>query len=52
MKMFRTTDNHMVAECQAYFAFDLPSVHLAKQSTLLNFWTNNRSTSFGKVKFI
>ena len=40
MKLFRTTDIHVVAECQAYFGlnFDLPSVQLA--SAVLNFWTD------------
>jgi len=33
MKLFRTTDIHVVAECQPYFGFDLPSVQLARRTT-------------------
>ena len=32
MKLFRTTDIQMVAECQSYFGLDLPSVVLARRS--------------------
>jgi len=30
MKLFITITDIQVAECQAYFAFDLPSVQLAR----------------------
>jgi len=33
MKLFRTTGIQVVAECQAYIGFDLPSVQLAKRTT-------------------
>jgi len=32
MKLFRTTDIQVVAECQSYFGLDLPSVVLARRS--------------------
>jgi len=32
MKLFRTTDIQVIAECQAYFGFNLPSVELARRS--------------------
>ena len=32
MKLFRTTDIQVVAECQSYFGPDLPSVVLARRS--------------------
>ena len=37
MKLFITTDIQVVAECQAYFGFNLPSVELPTRTT--TFWT-------------
>jgi len=31
MKLFKTSDIHVVAECQELFGFDLPSVQLARR---------------------
>jgi len=31
MKLFKTGDIHVVAECQELFGFDLPSVQLARR---------------------
>jgi len=40
MKLFRTTDIQVVAECQAYFSFNLPSVELARHTRhTRKFWT-------------
>jgi len=33
MKLFRTTDVQVVADCQTYFDFDLPNGQLARQTT-------------------
>jgi len=30
MKLFKTSDIHVVAECRELFGFDLPSVQLAR----------------------
>jgi len=50
MKLFRTTDIQEIAECQAYFGFDLLSVQLAKRTT--NFLDRyNRCTSFDSNLF-
>jgi len=32
MKLFKTSDIHVVAECQELFGFDLPSVQLARRT--------------------
>jgi len=32
MKLFKTSDIHLVAECQELFGFDLPSVQLARRT--------------------
>jgi len=47
MKLFKTNNTEIVKECQEFFGFQLPSVQIAKRTTVRN--SISREVSSDKV---